>query len=443
MKKENKKKSKLIYVLLSIAASIFLWVYVVTVVSTEKSETFYNIPVTFTGLEALRNEKLMVSEGLNTTVNIRLTGRRVQIEELNKDNILVTVDVSKINAPGTYNRNYSVSFPTLPQTSGITEENRQPQTIPITVEELLTMEIPVSVVFQGTMAEDYALENMVPSFESISVTGTAERVRNIAEARIVITDKELSKTTSSHRSYSLLDYDGKPVDTRDLVVDEETVNVTVNVVKYKEIPLIMEFNPGGGATEANVDWKADPPTIVVSGDESLLDQYNYILLSTQNLSALVADTTETYPIRIPDGLTNETGVAEAKVTMKLNGLNTTKITVTRFDLINVPSGFHAEAVTKSLDITVRGTPQDVNSITASNLRVIVNLSTISAAKGTYKIENVLVNLDGHPDSGIMGTYTIMVKLITEQEYLDQLAEAAEKEAQAEDSEATVNTTGGT
>ena len=109
MKKQSVKRSKLICMLISLVASVFLWVYVVTVVSQEKSETIYNIPITFTGVETLREQNLTITEGADATVNLQLTGRRTVVQGLNRDNITLTVDVSKFNVPGEFSRNYTIT----------------------------------------------------------------------------------------------------------------------------------------------------------------------------------------------------------------------------------------------------------------------------------------------------------------------------------------------
>ena len=80
MKKQSQTRSRLICLLISLVAAVALWAYVVTVVSTEKSATIYNIPVTFTGLDTLQEQNLTVTEGLDATVTLQLTGRRTLIQ---------------------------------------------------------------------------------------------------------------------------------------------------------------------------------------------------------------------------------------------------------------------------------------------------------------------------------------------------------------------------
>ena len=142
------KNRKPIWMLVSLVAAILLWLYVVTVVSPETTRTFYNIPVVFVGEDNLREEGLTISEGADATVTLRLTGTRSIIDnQLDRDNISITVDVSKIRAAGEYTRSYVIGLPNSIQMSSVTVEHKSPTSISFTVEELVSKEVPVKPVW--------------------------------------------------------------------------------------------------------------------------------------------------------------------------------------------------------------------------------------------------------------------------------------------------------
>ncbi|MBQ1281506.1 MAG: hypothetical protein IIY16_04610, partial [Oscillospiraceae bacterium] len=224
---------------------------------------------------------------------------------------------------------------------------------------------------------------------------------------------------------TLVDFNGEPIDDTEIEVDEETVEVTITVVKNKVLPLTIELISGGGMTEEHVAWEFDPPTITVSGDADVLETLNKITVGSVDLATVVADTTIDYPIVLPDGVENETGVVQATLTMKISGLSMTTFRVVDFEFINIPEGYHAEPMTQSLQISVRGPSEEINMITASDLRVVADLSSMIGVAGNYTCDNVAVYLNGYENSGIMGNYSVVVKLITEEDYLTSLAEATE------------------
>ena len=80
-------KSKLISVLLSVAMAFGLWYYVITVISPDTTDTFYDIPVVLVGETALEERGLMVTSVSNTTVDLTLTGNRSDLNQLTRENI--------------------------------------------------------------------------------------------------------------------------------------------------------------------------------------------------------------------------------------------------------------------------------------------------------------------------------------------------------------------
>lgn len=422
MKKQNMKKNKIICLLISLFASFVLWSYVVTVINTEQTETIYNIPVTFIGTDILREQNLIITEGADATISLRVTGRRSVVQQLNQDNVIVEVDVSKINRAGEYSRNYNITYPSSLQASNFTEVRRIPSMINITVEDLITKEIPVRVSFQGSAAEGYMLDSATPAYDAITIAGTEEQVQDIESALIIVEDQDLTTGFTRNMEYTLLNASGDPVEAEGIEVEMDTISVTVNIVKYKEVPLIVNFTPGGGATETNVTWEADPPSIIVSGDENILDSLNQIVLGEENLSGIVADAVKTYPIVLPEGVKNETGEIEATVTISFTGLSSTTVRATNFQFTNVPSNFVASAVTQSLQITIRGPSDEIQSIEPADLTVVADLSDISGVAGTYTINSVSVNIAGNTSCGVLGNYSVMVTLVSEQDYLASMAE---------------------
>ncbi len=410
MKKINMTKSKLICLLISLAASLILWTYVVTVVNTEMTETFYRVPVVFTGEDVLAERGLTITDGADSTVTLQLTSSRSIIQQLSSENITISVDVSKITAEGEFERGYTITYPNSIQPSNVNTNRKTPSMVSFEVEELVYAEVPVKTVFEGSVKDGYILESVTTNYGSITIIGTKEQVKKVSYALITIGDKEISSGITRNMNYTMMNENNEPVELDGVEVDVETVKVMINVVKYKEVPLVMEFTDGGGATKNNVDWKCNPPTITISGDETRLDDINKIVLNTLDLSTLTEDTTLSYPIVLPDGIKNESGQVEATVTIAMSGLSSTTLRVSNFEFSNVPEGFEATAVTRALSVTVRGPSDSISAVRNSDARIEIDLGNVSGVEGTYTVENVDVYLDGVEDIGVLGEYSVTIAL---------------------------------
>ena len=59
-------------------------------------------------------------------------------------------------------------------------------------------------------------------------------------------------------------------------------------------------------------------------------------------------------------------------------------------------------------MTVRASASDITKISSSSLRVVADLSDCTQA-GTYQVP-VTIYIDGSPDAGVIGEYSIAVTL---------------------------------
>ena len=100
------KKSRLITMIISLLAAIALWIYVVTVVNPDGNTTLTNVPVTFSGQEALQaDQNLIITKGADATVTVDFSGKNSDLKKLEQgqDEVTAVVDVSKIRTAKDYN----------------------------------------------------------------------------------------------------------------------------------------------------------------------------------------------------------------------------------------------------------------------------------------------------------------------------------------------------
>lgn len=420
------KKRTWMAVLLSLLVSVLLWSYVVTTVSQNSTEVIENIPVTFVGEETLRDRNLTITSGRDSTVTLRITGKRSIVTSLDSNNVTLSIDVSKIQAADEFTRSYSISYPNSIQASSLTVESRSLSNITFTVEELVKKEVPVKVLWKGTLAEDYLLESCLPTVNSISVTGTASRVDPVSKAVIIVDDENISAGFTRDSSYTLMNEGGEETDMTGLTVDTDTVGVTAKVRFTKQIPLAIAIAPGGGADEANVMWEISPAFITISGEEAILNDMNKVIIETVGLSSVEDDCMINRPIILPNGVHSESGEISADISIKLVGLSKKTIKVSNVSFANEPNGYVAESVTNSVSVTVRGPAASVNQLAAGNVRVVADISDNSGNSGNYTCSNVRVFVDSAAnDCGVLGSYTVSYKLMTEEEYQESLDEKIE------------------
>lgn len=401
-------KNKLLTALLSVVIALGLWLYVVTTVSPNSDKKFENIPVTLQSEVVLQERGLMITTTQLPTVSLHLEGNRADLNKLNSSNITIALDVSKIGTAGSHSLTYTPAFPGDVPNNAFSVLNRTPGSITIEVEERISKAVPVDIQYAGTLSEDYMAdkENKEMDFEQVNITGPKSAVDQIAMARIEVDLTNRTESFSEQFRYSLCNEKGEPVDAALVTTDVEAVTLTLKVVRVKEIALTVKVVDGGGATEATSDIKIEPQTIRISGSDALLEGLENLELGTINLGEMPGDETLTFPIKLPEGITNETGVVEATVDVRFPDLGTANLTVTNIQAVNVPEGLEVDLITQILEIQVRGPKAAIERVQASDITVKVDFANEQIGTATIKAE-ITIGIDG---VGAVGTYNITATL---------------------------------
>lgn len=402
-------KNKILTFLLAVGVALVLWLYVVTVVSPNSDNTYSNIPVTLQGVVVLQERGLMITTDELPTAKLHLEGNRTDLNKLNNNNISIGVDVSGIGAPGIYELTLgNPSFPSDVPNTAITVLSKDPGTIRIQVENRITKPVPVDIVYQDTGfdSDNYMAdkENRILSQETITVSGPQSVVDQIAMARIEVDLMgRVESILEASYAYTLCNEKGEPIDVEKVTTDAENVSLTLKIVRVKEVQLVpKEIIYAGGATAENTTITVETQTILVSGSDALLAGLEKVELDIIDLSQIVEDTELTLPVHMPEGITNETGIQEVKVTVKFSGLVTKKLQVSDIKTVNVPAGLKVTPAAKRVEITVRGPQALVDKLLAEQVKVELDCTNVQQGNVSLKAK-ITVEVDG---VGAVGTYNV-------------------------------------
>ena len=291
-------------------------------------------------------------------------------------------------------------------------ESKEPDTIYVTVVKRISKTVPVEVTWVGTTAEGFMIdrENKTLDYPEVTVTGPESVVNTIDRATITVNLDGRRESISESYTYTLCDKNGDPVDARLITTDVEEVRLDVSIRRVKDLRLTYNLIPGGGADADNTTVQLSAETIRVSGSEAALENLGDTLsIGTINLADITKNTSVTFGISLPDGITNLTGVTEVTADISFHGLSIKELTVTDIQSINIPEGLSVELITEKLTVTLRGptgliskvTPEDLlvtvdftgAEVGTSTFRATVSLSGEYSALGTVKTEPVSAKID--------------------------------------------------
>ena len=403
-------RNKVLSGLLALVISFGLWLYVITFVSYNDENTFYNIPVVFEGEAVLHDRGLMLSGKEDTTITLVLSGSRSDLAKVDSSNITVKASLAGIYGPGeNIELNYNISYPGDVPSNAFVEESRNPETVKVSVEKLVSnKEIPVVVRYNGTSVPEGFMcdkENAELDHDVVLISGPGSVADLISQAVVEVDLTEQRESISQNYRYTLCDGEGNAVDAQSITTNVEEVRLDVKIRRVKEVELKLDVTYAGGATTQNTIVEINPAKIRLSGGEAVLEELgDSILLGKINLADVFKSGSQTFTINLPEGVTNETGVTEAEVTITFTGLATKEFVIENIKMMNVPDGMEAELITERLPITVRGPAATISKLTADDIYAVVDFTGAEADTATFKA--VIVFNEDFATVGALGTYTV-------------------------------------
>ncbi len=411
-------KNKVVAMLVSLLIAFGLWVYVITTVSPGSEETYYNVPVALQNESVLTERGLMITSLNDPSLTLRLSGNRTDLTKLNSANITVVSDLSKIYQAGKHKLSYDISYPGDVPDNAITVLSHEPDTVTLVVEKRISKAVEVQIQYSGSVASGFICdkENIVLDYDKVTVTGPKSVVDRIDRAQVKVELAGKRESINDVFTYVLCDAEGEAVESELLETDVEQLQLSLKIQRVKEVDLQLTVVDGGGATQQTSQITVTPEKIRISGSDNLLASIDSITLGTVNLGELPEDTELTFPIVLPEGITNETGVNEAKVSIQFPDLLTKTFTVTALEAINVPDGMEAELITQQLEISLRGPKALVSSLRTGDVKVTVDFAGAQPGMSTMKPTVVLP--EEYQDVGAVGQYSVSVTLHQQQAQQD-------------------------
>lgn len=398
--------SRLFVAALSVIGAVLIWCFYTTTYGAKETRTFTGVEVNYAGESTMRESLGLVLTYEDTeTVTVTVSGPRRYIANLTAEDLIASVDLSKVTRTGDKTLSYTLVYPSNVDSSSMRVTRKSPEYISLVVSKLSTKSVVVEGEFVGNTQEGYVVDKVM-SFEPSTITliGPEEELAQVDCAFVTIDRDDVNSSFTAESAFVLRNADGEALEFDDVQCDAETVSAALTVNMMKEVALDVTLVDGGGATSANVIKHIDPSSIMLAGDSATLAGVNTIYLGTIDLADYQNFPDTEYTITIPNDTDNLSGVTTAHVSLEITGLSTASFTVYNLEYINCPEGYTAEIMTLGIPVTIRAPEETLAQISANNLRAVADLSDITV---TSKAPTTIY-VDGFPNAGAVGDYTMTV-----------------------------------
>ena len=400
-------RSKVVRIVISILVAIAMWLYVDLERAPERTMTIRDIPVEFSGENTtLADKNLMLLSGYDTTIDLEIRGPKRELVKMNRDNVRVIASTSSIDSVGVHQLDWTVSFPDGVVRTNVSVEKASLSQITVTVGELYTKEVPVECHVVGEVAEGYFTGDVVLDPEVLTLRAQRDDLLNVSCAKLTVDISGATRSVVQTVDVQLYDYDGKPVENSNIRTNTSLIQAKVPVLTTREVELAVEFSGVPGAAMNSIKCDITPKTVRLNGEADVLDSIDKLVLATLHVDDLELHQQNSYVVTPPDGtwLVNGNEVATADIT--LEGIEEKSLTATSIEFDKLPSGLYAIAPDGGLTVRLWGLSEEIEAVTAENLRVIADMSAVTG-QGTVTVP-VTVTISGFNDVTVRGTYELTV-----------------------------------
>ena len=329
----SEKKRRALRIAISILVAVTLWLYVDYQKHPNVTMTFRDVPVEFSGEDTtLADKGYMLLSCENTSIDIRLKGSRKVISGLDRSGLRVVADTSSITETGTKTLSYQVYYPDSVSRNDVSVEWASAYTITVQVGELARKEVPIRCELEGEVAKGYTAGDAVLDPAVLELRGQRDDLASVSYAKIHLSVQNAEKTVIQALKFELYDYNDILVQNENIRAAVKLIQVTVPVRTVKEVPLRVEFREAPGSTLSQIEYTISPRTVELTGEKSVLDGIDSILLDTVYLQDITSSKSLHYTIPVPDGCTLPEGVEIATVTIVARDMAETTRTVTQIEL---------------------------------------------------------------------------------------------------------------
>ena len=361
--------------IVSLLASIVIWILVTAISNPSVTQTYYNIPV------ELRNTSLITDAGQvydvleNTNVIPRVTIKAPHsvISEIDDDDIIAYADVEELND---YGKTIPIKLSTKNYFDQVNSIKSSIETVKLNIENKKTKTLSLNTLIQGKVGEGYVVSDVKTDQNLVRITGPESKIDSVASALAEVDVTGFTSDIGTSAEIRLYDAEGHQISNDKIVQNLRSVGVQVTILETKEIPVVfsVEKNAAQGYSSTGV-IEANKPTVLVGGKPAVLKNIDEIDIPENVIDISEQKGTFTTQVNIrnylPDGLFVVEGTdcifdvtvyIEAQISKRI-ALETDDISIR-----NIPDGFSATiGIEEGTVLEVIGLPGDVNILTKNNI----------------------------------------------------------------------------
>lgn len=258
----------------SIIFALVFWIYVMDQVNPMITKTFRNIDVELLNVSSVEENKLLIANNQDFFVDVTVEGRRDEILQMENNDFTVTADLI-----GHQSGMNVIKVNTKSNNNEVTITGQSKDEIRIELEKLVERLKPIHVSYTGGLPDNYRINRSHMPIAEIFVSGPESKVNQVAKLTGTMNLDDKRKEFTGEVPLTPVDEDGDTVTGVDL--DQKYVNLTIGIVKQREIPIDIEILDETTDAYRIRDYSYYPRKVTIEGPELEVDALESIVIPVE------------------------------------------------------------------------------------------------------------------------------------------------------------------
>ena len=419
MKSKHFNVNKLFYnnkivLIFSVIIAFCLWIKI----STGSSETIIKqisgIPIIINLSDSAKQNGLTVFGLDDVTSEVSVSGNRIILGQLTKDDIQVFAQQSAgiINTTGNYTLELAAK-----KTGVLTDfeftANVSPNFINVFVDRANSKTIDITTDIKYHANSTYFSSPITLSEPKVIISGPDSIVSNISKACVEgeIKGTINETTTLSNLPISLFDDTGKKITATNLTFSTTKVDATIPVLRKKTLDISPIFsNQPSQMIFKNNKFKVTPSSVEIAASKEILETLNKIETEALDFSKINPEHNEfNLSLKIPNGCRSLSNTYSANLKLNMSGIQSKKITINKITFINLAENKQAQASTVGFKVEIVGPFDEIKEIKASDIYAQIDLSGKESFTGSTELPAKII-IESFPGCWAYGSYSINAQI---------------------------------
>ncbi|GAB4269158.1 MAG: hypothetical protein Kow0080_12530 [Candidatus Promineifilaceae bacterium] len=373
--------------LVSLVLAFLIWIVAVQANDPIRQEIL-PVSVQFVG----QPPDSVLVEPTSLTVQVRFEGPLSQLTDVTANDFTAVVDLSNVSlgAPTT------VPIEVQSKKTGLTILFTAPNVVDVTLEKLVSVDIPVVLDIRGSVASGHTQGEALIDPQAITVSGTESQVNAIDSARVTVFLNNVKETKVETLQPIFYDRLGRVTSVSNLILSTNQVTVTIPVSEsagFAEKTIVPNIigTPATGYRLLSV--QVNPETVLVQGRQTQLNLLSRVQTEPIDITGLAEPTQFQVSLDLPEGVSRDS-LEPIVVDVDIAPILTTAIYSRVVTVQGLDENFEATIVPEEVRVVLYGPEPVLNTLADDEIQVTIDLFGLSS--GVYTVAPVVTV----PDRGI-------------------------------------------